>query len=66
MRILGPVVEAFVLTVLDTRHDLSLSGHIAFSACRRSARARRLQLLAQQAFSGLLVASALHQDIERA
>lgn len=39
MRILGLVVEAFVLTVLDTRHDLSLSGHIAFSACRRSARA---------------------------
>jgi hypothetical protein len=25
MRILGPVVEAFMLTVLDTRHDLSLS-----------------------------------------
>ena len=30
MRILSPVIEAFVLPVLDARHDLPLGGSVAF------------------------------------
>src|SRR3954465_9843375 len=67
MGILRPVVEAFVLAVLDTRHDLTLGGTVAAQLVgdqhtRRSS--LLLQQFAQQALGRLLVAPALDQDIE--
>src|SRR5271166_5001227 len=62
-----PVVEAFVLAMLDAGHDLPLGRGIAAQLVgdqhpRRSP--LLLQKLAQQAFGSLLVAPALHEDIE--
>src|SRR3954452_3467 len=67
MGILRPVVEAFVLAVLDTRHDLTLGGTVAAQLVgdqhtRRSS--LLLQQFAQQAFGGLLIAPALDEDVE--
>src|SRR3954451_11917777 len=65
--ILRPVVEAFVLAVLDAGHDLPLGGTVAAQLVGDQ-HTRRLPLLlhelAQQAFGGFLVAPALDQDIE--
>jgi hypothetical protein len=66
MRILRPVVEAFVLPRLDAGHDLPLR-RVAFQLVgdqhtRRSS--LLLQQLAEQSLGGLLVAPALDQDIE--
>src|SRR5271166_1190178 len=62
-----PVVEALVLAMLDAGHDLPLGRGIAAQLVgdqhpRRSP--LLLQKLAQQAFGSLLVAPALHEDIE--
>jgi hypothetical protein len=67
MGILRPVVEAFVLAVLDARHDLPLGCGVAAQLVgdqhtRRAA--LLLHELAEQAFGGFLVAPALDQDIE--
>jgi hypothetical protein len=65
--ILRPIVEAFVLPMLDTDHDLSLGGRIAFQLVSDQ-HARRscllLQQFTEQAFGGLLVASTQDEDIE--
>ena len=65
--VLRPVVEAFVLPVLDAGHDLTLGRGVAAELVGDQ-HARRslllLQELAEQAFGGLLVAPALDQDIE--
>src|SRR3954470_3272652 len=67
MRILCPVVEPFVLAVLDARHDLPLGGGVAAQLVGEQ-HTRRLSLLlqqfAQQAFGGLLIAPALYEDVE--
>src|SRR4051812_30935168 len=65
--ILRPVVEAFVLAMLDAGHDLPLGRGIAAQLVgdqhtRRAA--LLLQQLAQQAFGGFLVAPALNEDVE--
>src|SRR4051794_9381474 len=65
--ILRPVVEAFVLAVLDAGHDRPLGGTVAaqlvgYQHTRRSPLLRHE--LAEQAFGGFLVAPALDQDIE--
>ena len=65
--IFRPVVEAFVLAVLDAGHDLPLGCGIATQLVgnQHTRRAALLpQQLAQQAFGGLLVAPALDEDIE--
>src|SRR3954469_9289296 len=67
MGILCAVVEAFVLAVLDARHDLPLGGRIASQLVGNQHTRRAallLQQLAQQAFGGLLIAPALDEDIE--
>src|SRR3954447_17741984 len=67
MGILRPVIEAFVLAVLDARHDLTLGGTVAAQLVGdQHTRCLPLLLheLAEQAFGGFLVASALDQDIE--
>src|SRR4051794_19249821 len=67
MRILCPVVQSFMLSMLDTRHDLLLCRTVAgqlisdYSAWRP---ALSLQQLAQEPFGGPFVSPALHQDIE--
>src|SRR4051812_13295101 len=67
MPILCPVVEPFVLAVLDARHDLPLGGGVAAQLVGEQ-HTRRLSLLlqqfAQQAFGGLLIAPALDEDVE--
>src|SRR5271166_815649 len=65
--ILRPVIEAFVLAVLDARHDLSLGRGVAFQLVgdqhtRRSS--LLLQQFAEQALGRLLVAPALDEDVE--
>jgi hypothetical protein len=67
MGILRSVVEALVLAVLDVGHDLTLGRGIAAELvgdphARRSPLS--LQQLAEQAFGGLFIAPALHEDIE--
>src|SRR5690242_12220152 len=65
--ILRPVVEAFVLAVLDARHDLPLGGTVAAQLVGDQHTRRSpllLQQFAQQAFGGLLIAPALDEDIE--
>ncbi len=65
--ILCPVVEAFVLPVLDARHDLTLGRSVAAKLVGDQHAGRLpllLQELAEQAFGGLLVAPALDEDIE--
>ena len=67
MRILCPVVEALVLAMLDPGHDLPLGRGVAFQLVGdQHTRGSTLLLeeLAQQAFGGLLVASALDENIE--
>ena len=67
MGILRPVVEAFVLPVLDAGHDLTLGRSIAAQLVGDQ-HARRSPLLlpelAEQALGGLLVSPALDKDIE--
>src|SRR5271165_3809984 len=65
--ILRPVIEAFVLAVLDARHDLSLGRGVASQLVgdqhtRRSS--LLLQQFAEQALGRLLVAPALDEDVE--
>ncbi len=67
VRILRPVVEAFVLPVLDAGHDLTLGRSVAAELVGDQHAGRSpllLQELAEQAFGGLLVAPALDEDIE--
>ena len=67
VRILRPVVEAFVLPMLDAGHDLTLGRSVAAELVGNQ-HARRspllFQELAEQAFGGLLLAPALDEDIE--
>ena len=65
--ILRPVVEAFVLPVLDVGQDLTLGRSIAAELVGDQHAGRSpllLQELAEQALGGLLVAPALDEDIE--
>jgi len=67
MGVFGPVVEAFVLSVLDARHDLPLGGGVALQLVGdEHTRCPTLSLeeLAEQALGGLRVAPALDEDIE--
>jgi hypothetical protein len=67
MRIPRPVVGAIVLPLLDTGHDLALSGSVVARPIgdQHPRRSRLLlQQLAEQAFGGLLVAPALDEDIK--
>ena len=67
MGVLGSVVQAFVLAMLDAGHDLSLRRAIALQLvgdqhARRAA--LLLQELAHQSFGRLLVTPALDQNVE--
>jgi hypothetical protein len=67
MRILCPVVEAFVLPVLNAAHNLPLGGAIAAQLVSDQHTGRSqlfLEQLAEQAFGGLLVAPTLDENIE--
>ena len=67
VRILCPIVEAFMLAVLDAGHDLPLGGSVAaqFVGDQHTRRPQLpFQKLAEQAFGGLLVAPALDQNVE--
>src|ERR1700753_603843 len=67
MRILCPVVEALVLPVLNAGHNLPLGGAIAAQVVgdRHTGRSQvLLEQFAEQALGGLLVATALHEDVE--
>src|SRR3954470_5286146 len=67
MGILRPVVEAFMLPMLDTRHDRPLGGSVAAQLVGdQHTRCSLLLLheLAEQAFGRLLVTPALDQDIK--
>src|SRR6201984_178491 len=67
MRILCPVVEALVLPVLNAGHNLPLGGAIAAQLVVDQHTGRSQVLLeqfAEQALGGLLVATALHEDVE--
>jgi hypothetical protein len=67
VRILGPVVEALVLAVLDPGYHLPLGRPIAREPVGDYDPlhpALPLQQLAQQALGGPLIASALHQHVE--
>src|SRR6201997_2920252 len=67
MRILCPVVEALVLPVLNAGHNLSLGGAIAAQLVGDQHTGRSQVLLeqfAEQALGSLLVATALHEDVE--
>ena len=65
--ILRPVVEAFVLPMLDAGHDVTLGRSVAAELVGNQ-HARRspllLQELAEQALGGLLVSPALDKDVE--
>ena len=67
MRILGSVIQALVLPVLNAGRDLLLRGPIAGQLVRDH-NARRpalpLQQLAQEPFGGALIAPALDQHVE--
>jgi hypothetical protein len=66
--ILRPIVEAFVLAVLDAGHDLPLGSRIAFQLVSDQHTGRSsllLQQFTEQAFAGLLIASALDKHIEK-
>lgn len=67
MRILCPIVQPFVGTVLDTGHDLPLRRDVGSKLVgdhhpRRSPLA--LQKLAHQAFGRFGIAAALHQHLQ--
>src|SRR5271167_654628 len=67
MGVFGPVIETLVLPMLDPGHDLPLGRGVALQLVGdEHARGSTLLLeeLAQQAFSGLLVAAALDENIE--
>src|SRR5689334_8932240 len=67
MGVLRPVVEPFVLAVLDPRHDLALGRPVRFQLVGDHdprGPALPLQQLAQQALGRLLVAPALDQHVE--
>src|SRR3954452_23309841 len=67
MGILRPVVQAFMSSMLDPRHDLLLCGPVARQlVCdHNTGRAHLLlQKLAKQTLGGLLVAPALDQNVE--
>src|ERR1700751_2695155 len=67
MRILCPVVEALVLPVLNAAHNLPLGGAIAAQLVGDQHTGRSqvlLEQLAEQALGSLLVATALHEDVE--
>ena len=67
VRILGPVVQALVLAVLDTGHHLPLRGAVAGELVSNHDAGRPalpLQQLAQQALRRTLVAPALDQHVE--
>ncbi len=67
MRVLRAVVQSFVLTVLDTRHDFSFRCTVAFQLiCDEHAWhiLQALQQLAEEPLSGLLIPATLHEDVE--
>jgi hypothetical protein len=68
MGVLCSVIQALVLSVLDRGHDLTLCGAVAGQLVRdqeaRCPHLRLQQVLAQQALGGLLVPSALHENVE--
>jgi hypothetical protein len=67
VRVLCPIVEAFMLAVLDAGHDLPLGGSVAaqFVGDQHTRRPQLpFQKLAEQAFGGLRVAPALDQNVE--
>lgn len=67
MGVLGPVVETFVLSVLDAGHDLPLGGGVALQLVgdeHTRCPTLLLEELAEQAFGGLRVAPALDEEIE--
>src|ERR1700759_866256 len=67
MRIFCPVVEALVLPVPNPGHNLPLGGAIAAQLVGDQHTGRSqvlLEQLAEQALGGLLVATALHKDVE--
>ena len=67
MGVFSPVIEAFVLPVLDPGHDLPLGRGIALQLVgdeHTRGSTLLLEELAQQAFGGLLVAPALDENIE--
>src|SRR3954447_16444736 len=67
MRVLSPVVQAFVLSVLDRWHHLALGRAVARQLVRDHdpwCPALPLEELSEQALGGVLVAPALHQDVE--
>ena len=67
MRILCPVVAALVLPGLNAGHNLPLGGAIAAQLVGDQNTGRSqvlLEQLAEQALGSLLVATALHEDVE--
>jgi len=67
VRILRPIIQPFVGTMLDTRHDLSLccavgSQLVCDHHSRRSSLA--LQELAHQALGGLGISAALNENLQ--
>src|ERR1700752_22678 len=67
MRILGPVVEALVLPVLNAGHNLPLGGAIAAQLVGDQHTGRSqvlLEQIAEQALGGLLVATPLYDDVK--
>lgn len=67
MRILRLIIQAFVGAMLNTRHDLSLCCTVGSQlVCdhyqRRSSRA--LQELVHEAFGGLGISAALHENLQ--
>src|SRR3712207_3007815 len=67
MRILGPIVQPPMATMLDTRHDLLLGCLVAPELVRDDHTRHILtsfEQLAEELLRGCLVPSALYQDIE--
>ena len=67
MGVFSPIIEAFVLPVLDPGHDLPLGRGVALQLVgdeHARGSALLLEELSEQAFGGLLVAPALDEDIE--
>jgi len=67
MGVFGPVIEAFVLPMLDPGHDLSLGSGVALQLVgdeQTRCSTLLLEELTEQAFGGLLVAPVLDENIE--
>ena len=67
MGVFSPIVEPFVLSVLDAGHDLPLGGGVALQLVgdqHTRCPALLLEELAEQALGGVRVAPALDEDIE--